>query len=324
MGEVERTYQVLHQAELASEEMKYDWEWYARSLNTVARLWVTVGKRGQALQTLGRVVRVAEEHLSGMDCSRVLINAAESLQDLGEREQVRQVLSQAISRAGSIVNRGRRAWALSEVALALIEAGEVEQAQQILNQAVPLAEGDDRAMSHVSLGLAQIGDVDRALTLASSAGNMDEASTGLRGVVQALLGQGNLNRALLVANSMIDDFFGQKAQALCNVAQYFIKVGDIEQARQVLAEALIVTEDIEVEDWRPYALSAVAQELVAVLRPGDTEFIPLIKKAFSRARSRGRREVLLHIEAFAEILGKLGVIEAVWVHIQEVEALWKR
>jgi hypothetical protein len=48
-----------------------------------------------------------------------------------------------------------------------------------------------------------------------------------------------------------------------------------------------------------------------------------MKTAFRTAPNRSRKEVWFYIEAFAKVLHKPGVIEAVWTHIQEVEALWK-
>jgi hypothetical protein len=46
--------------------------------------------------------------------------------------------------------------------------------------------------------------------------------------------------------------------------------------------------------------------------------------AFRTARYRGRTEIWLHVEAFAELFSKLGVIEPVWASLQEVEVIWKR
>ena len=42
-------------------------------------------------------------------------------------------------------------------------------------------------------------------------------------------------------------------------------------------------------------------------------------QAFRWARGRGREEVWRHIEAFAPVLGKLGVISETWARIQAVE-----
>jgi len=42
---------------------------------------------------------------------------------------------------------------------------------------------------------------------------------------------------------------------------------------------------------------------------------------FRRARGRGREEVWRHIEAFALVLARLGVVSETWRRIQAVEAV---
>lgn len=320
-GITDKALQVMGEAYKDVEDVNKEFQ--SSALSTVAGHQALIGEREQAHQAIDRALQIAEAMQSGFECVRALNDAADYLIKLGEVEQARGVLYKALSVARRIRGRGHRAWALSEVSAVLITMGEVEQARQILAESLPLAKGDDRPLSHVALGFAQIGEVDRALAVASEVSDKHEASIALRGVVQTLLREGILDQASAVANSMLDDSFGNHTHALCDIARYLIKAKNIKHARQVLAQALTAAENIEIEDWRPGALKDVSQGLVQILQPEDREIICLMMTAFRTARHRGRTEVWLHVEAFTKVLGKLGVIEAVWAHIQEVEALWK-
>lgn len=302
---------------------KVNKEFRSSVLSHIARTQALTGARDQARQTIDRALHMAEMMRSHFERVRALNDIAECLKELGEVEQARQILYKALSVAGHIRSRDHRAWALSEVSIALIDVGEAEQAHQTLAEALPLATGHDRPLSYVALGFAQVGEVDRGLTIASEVNSKHEASIALHGVVQTLLHERKFNQALAVTNSMIDDLFGHRARALCDVAEYLIKVKDIKQAYQVLVRAMTTAENIEVEDWRPDALKDVSQTLIQILKAEDTEIVHLLMTAFRAARNRGREEVWLHVEAFAKVLGKLGVIENVWSRIQEVEILWK-
>jgi len=65
------------------------------------------------------------------------------------------------------------------------------------------------------------------------------------------------------------------------------------------------------------AAGAIAQ----VAAPREKEAIGWGVVVLRAARTRGREEVWQHIETFVPLLGKLGVIPAVWEWVEKVESL---
>ena len=101
-----------------------------------------------------------------------------------------------------------------------------------------------------------------------------------------------------------------RADALSVLAQDLAQMGN----REGVLRALAVVHGTR----RTYAY---AKALAAVASPGDVKMAKWIVEAFHRARERGREEVWAHIDAFAPVLAKLGVISETWERIQRVEAV---
>ena len=126
-----------------------------------------------------------------------------------------------------------------------------------------------------------------------------------------------LQRALSAADDIRDGSFGNRAKALAGVAQALAQVGD----REGLQRALAAAEGIKDEWARAWALTGIAQALVQLAGEGDEQVDVLVVQALRAARERGREEMVAHIQHFAPVLAKLGVIGAAWERMEEVESL---
>lgn len=94
-----------------------------------------------------------------------------------------------------------------------------------------------------------------------------------------------------------------------------------EQTREVLDRALAAVEEIERLPKRTGIFPSIAETLVEVAEPGDERAVQWVIAALRAARARGQEEVWQHIGAFAPLLGKLGVLPAVWERVERVESL---
>ncbi len=143
---------------------------------------------------------------------------------------------------------------------------------------------------------------------------------------------------------------GFRAETLAAVAEALDQVGEEEQAREALGQALAAAERIQYEEFRTDALAAAAMALASVggvgwtlaaaerIRNGSARTLAavakalaqvtdarhikaaqLVAKSFQEARTRKRGEVWQHIRWFAPVLAKLGVISETWKEIQVVE-----
>ena len=220
--------------------------------------------------------------------------------------RARQILQNALAAAERIQYSNERAHALATIAQVLAQAGDTDHALAVAEK---IEDDDTRAhtLANIAQVLAQAGDTDQARQVLKNAITTAESIKHYQPRAQALAN---------IAQAFVD-----RAQALANIAQVLAQAGDINHARQVLQNTLNVAEKIEFHFFRAPALATIANTLTEIAESQPEAVAQLVTTAFRYARARGRDEVWEHIEAFAPVLSRLGVITETWERIQAVEAL---
>lgn len=299
--------EVLHQALGVTQNVKRKW-CRIEALIAIAHALIQAREEEQARGILDQAFTAAQDILPPKRRAKSLIAVTQALAQIGGME----VLSQILADAQNIQNNQHRAEILATVAQALAQVGEKDKADKVFEQALAAAQNitliwdRTQALTVITLALAQAGNSQRALTIAQSIQDSDV----LDAVALTLAQKGDSKGALAAIQNIQSDW--RRAESLANLAPVLARRGD----REALRQAIVVARSIENTDD---AIEAVSRALGEVTCDGDIEVAHWTVEAFQWARNRGREEVWRHIEAFAPVLGKLGVIKETWERIQAVE-----
>jgi tetratricopeptide (TPR) repeat protein len=201
----------------------------------------------------------------------------------------------ALDTARRITHCGYRSVALANIAKGLREAGDQARAEAVLEQSVNTTEEIGKGEWHY------------------------DALSSVAAVVAQGQDWNRMDRVLAEAHRIGDA--SDRARALSGVAAALHQVGRKEQARKNLAKAL---GDAELDSpYRQETIIAVVQALVVVIEPPDIEASNWVAEAFSVAGSHGRDDTIRHLQVFAPILARLGIIGAVWDRLEAVHAVFR-
>lgn len=174
---------------------------------------------------------------------------------------------------------------LAEVAVKCADAGEEDGAFELIDSLEDFS-FQTTAASHIAVAHAAAGKFDRAVEIASG---MEDNSATLAEIAHQCAAQGDYERALEIVEGL--DLPLYKALALTRIADSHLQAGRVDEAGELLAQALEETDTLDDDNDRPSTLAEIALKLSEA---GQAEqAAEVLSKATNEAENADYRDALL-------------------------------
>jgi tetratricopeptide (TPR) repeat protein len=161
-----------------------------------------------------------------------------TLGEIAHQMALQELIPQALQVANDIPDTEAKATSLIAIAKVLQETRRNDQASQILQELPPLPSvltarnyRGHKLVRNVAAALVSVGQTERALQLAHSIPDQEEA---LRGIAVQLADTGQIERALLLSNTLKGE--GSKEIVKIQVASKLMELGQLERALQIILD----------------------------------------------------------------------------------------
>ncbi|MDJ0900258.1 MAG: hypothetical protein QNJ55_15750 [Xenococcus sp. MO_188.B8] len=278
LGETKQAQRMLQQALEIAKNIRYDYE----ALASISEAAEQLGETKQAQRMLQQALEIAENYGDYYDQARALASISEVAGQIYDLNRAQEVLEQALNIAKDI-NEYPREWVLSPIAKVAGQMSDVNRAQEVLEQVFEIARNMESSWPKSEVLGA----------IAEAAGQIKE-----KGKAKEILQQ------ILEITEMIDS--PDRAIALASIAKTYGKLGHMDQARELIEQALGLVKDNDDISHIPEILDSIAQATVKLDESKQVE--QLLKEALDIVKDIEYQSGRMISREVAEIGWEIGLI----------------